>query len=230
MFHVEQITLLSNALELVVPGLDEPVLQQFVEYRALLLEWNRRINLISRRDESRIVQRHFLDSVGLLTAASFPSGSKVLDIGTGAGFPGVPMKIVRPDLSMTLIDSKRRKGLFLRHVCDTLKLSDVEVVVGRVEEVGRLKGPFDILVSRSVTDLTTLVRWSHGCWKRGARLIVIKGESVFQEVEHLQNVFQDETVVSARVTGFNPFPDRAPRVRSFVVIVELGAAGEHTVE
>ena len=227
MFHVEHLPALQRGLKQIFPLFEPLVLDQFSVYQRLLLEWNNRMNLISRRDESRIEERHFLESVGFLTAAHFPQGCRVADIGSGAGFPGLPVKLVRPDLTMTLIEAKRKKVLFLRHLCEVLELKGIEVVAGRVETAGRDHGPFDMLISRSVTDLATLVGWTRGCWRKGAGFVVLKGASVYREAEALEQGFSKKTVASVQVRRFDPFPDIAPREGSFMAVIELGADGAY---
>ena len=117
---------------------------QFFRYHDLLLEWNQRMNLISRQDETRIVRRHFIESVALLQFADMPLRTRLLDIGTGAGFPGIPIKICRPDIQVTMIEATRKKGLFLNHLIHELDLSGVHVIIGRAERPPENKPIADI--------------------------------------------------------------------------------------
>lgn len=220
---MEQVELLKRALERSEISFYPGLIDKFSKYREILLSWNRRMNLISRRDEGRVVTRHFLESLGLVKAVAFPLKARVVDLGSGAGFPGIPMKLVRPDLRVILVEAKRKRVLFLRQVVEELCLTGVEVVLGRVEEVGDKIEPVDFVVSRSVADLVTLSEWSMGCLKpRGGELIVIKGPGVEKELDHLSAVASDLGVKGWRVIPYNPFPEVFPLRESFVVLIEKG--------
>jgi 16S rRNA (guanine527-N7)-methyltransferase len=221
MFHVERIKLIEEALD--SEGISYPprMVDRFAVYRELLLDWNQRVNLISRRDEARIVTRHFLDSLGLVTVEEFPRDSRAMDLGSGAGFPGIPLKLIRPDLRISLVESKRKKALFLRRVIEKLKLDGVEVVMGRVEELAEGLGTFDFIVSRSVTDLITLVRWSKDYLDpAGGSLIAIKGPDVDKELEKLKSITPDLNVKRVRSREYKPFPRIMQSKKSIVVFVE----------
>lgn len=133
------------------------------EYVALLLEWNKRMNLVSRRDETNIWERHILHSASLLFTFEFPPGSHVIDIGSGGGLPGIPLKILQPDLNVMLVDSIRKKVNALRDIAARLALSGVSAEVGRAEDLGKkteFHKKFDIAVARAVAPLQHLVTWS----------------------------------------------------------------------
>jgi 16S rRNA (guanine527-N7)-methyltransferase len=201
--------------------LDPGTMQGFSSYREHLIAWNRRINLISRGDESHIVTRHFLESMGLLFVTHFPEGCRVMDLGTGAGFPGIPMKLVRPDLRLVLVESKRRKARFLREMVQTLGLHGVEVVLGRVECLGTTLGTFDFVVSRAVADMLTLARWSRGFLvSTGGKLISIKGCGVVEELGAVQAEALGLGVRGWRVLSYDPFPEVIRLRESVVAIVE----------
>jgi 16S rRNA (guanine527-N7)-methyltransferase len=221
MFHVERIELIEEALDSEGMLYPPDMIGHFAEYRKLLLDWNQRVNLISRRDEVRIVTRHFLDSLGLATVEAFPRNSRMMDLGSGAGFPGIPLKLVRPDLRISLVESKRKKALFLRHAIEKLELEGIEIVMGRVEELTESLGLFDFVVSRSVTDLITLVGWSKDYLKpTGGSLIAIKGSDVEKELEQLKSMAPDWSVKRVRSSEYNPFPRILRSKKSVVVFVE----------
>ena len=113
--------------------LSEIQISQFKNYLSKLIEWNKRINLVSKNDEQKIVERHFLESIAILNIIDLPQTSHLIDVGTGAGFPGLPIKIMKPDLHITLLDSKRFKILFLRDIVSTLKISNINIVRERAE-------------------------------------------------------------------------------------------------
>lgn len=198
-------------------------LNQFRLYQLLLLEWNQKFNLISKNDQLRIVTRHFLESIGLLTVFGFPPKNRVLDLGTGGGFPGIPLKIVRPDLDIILVEATQKKVTFLNKVASVLQLSNVQIIPGRIEVVNKKIQPVDIVVSRAVADLATLVCWSLPCLKRGdgGKLIVIKGKEADQEIRRIQaKAFRDK-VSNWQVIPYNPFTEFFTLENSVVIIVKM---------
>ena len=148
----------SNQLPVNKPQAD--LLQRYVAH---LLNWNRKVNLISRKDEQNIWERHILHSVSLLFHVSFDSGAKILDLGTGAGLPGIPIKILSPQISLTLIDSIRKKTVAVADIARKLSLTDVKVQCGRAEELANreeFRHQFDYVIARGVANLNKLVKWS----------------------------------------------------------------------
>ncbi|MBN1155084.1 16S rRNA (guanine(527)-N(7))-methyltransferase RsmG [candidate division KSB1 bacterium] len=172
-------------------------LAMFKRYRELLLNWNRKINLISRRDTEHILDKHVCESISLLDVSDIAAHCAMIDVGTGAGFPGIPLKIVRPDLRLTLLDSKRMKTLFLRRVVLDLGLDDTEVIEGRMEELSHdegYRGRYDVIVSRAVTDLAQLFTWSHRFLTNGGVFLAIKGGDLEDEVDEFNKNFPGYTV------------------------------------
>ena len=158
--------------------LDERTADTFDLYLKELLKWNQKINLTAVRTEKGIIVKHFLDSLSVFPYLS--DFSFLLDIGSGAGFPGIPLKIVRPSLDMTLIDSVRKKVDFQRHVIRMLGLRGIEAIHGRVQDKGILKNlgeRFDIVISRAFADLRTFLILSSPFLKWGGRAIAMKGEA-----------------------------------------------------
>jgi 16S rRNA (guanine527-N7)-methyltransferase len=158
-------------------SLDEKAMEAFELYLKELLKWNQKINLTAIRSEKGIVLKHFLDSLSVYPY--LPERSSILDIGSGAGFPGIPLKIVQPTLEMTLIDSVRKKVDFQRHILRMLGLKGTEAIHGRVQDKGILRdlgGRFDIILSRAFSDLQTLLVLSLPFLKGGGTTIAMKGE------------------------------------------------------
>jgi len=148
-----------------------------------VLEWNSKINLISRRDEDNIWFSHVLHSLSLLFFADLPQGARVLDLGTGGGFPGIPLAIARPDVEMVLLDSIRKKTLAVQDIVEKIHLGKLTVWTGRAEEVYRKEGvkvAFDVVVARAVASLRDLVHWSRPYLNRStaAPLLTEKGNRV----------------------------------------------------
>src|SRR4030042_4324708 len=142
-------------------SLDEKKIEAFELYLKELLKWNQKINLTAIRSEKGILLKHFLDSFSAYPY--LPERSFILDIGSGAGFPGIPLKIVQPTIELTLIDSARKKVDFQRHVIRILDLKGVEAIHGRVQDKGILRdlgGRFDIILSRAFSDLQSLLALS----------------------------------------------------------------------
>lgn len=140
-------------------------LEQFQQYYSELVDWNRRINLTSIVEYEKVQVFHFLDSLSAVLAfengaALQKAGIKVLDVGTGAGLPGIPLKIAFPEMHLCLLDSTHKKSLFLNHVVGNLGLKGVEVVTGRAEELARVpeyREQFDIVLARAVAELPALI-------------------------------------------------------------------------
>lgn len=164
----------------------------FEDYVRLLLEWNPRAGLVSRADEnaSRLIKRHIVESLGLAGTNLLSENAAVLDLGSGGGFPGVPLKIARPDLRITLLDSRRMKSLFLQEVVRRLNLENVEVVCARAESLDdSFKSRFDFVVVRAVTNLAKLWQWAVPVLKNGGSLLAQKGGDLDQELKELSSAF-----------------------------------------
>jgi 16S rRNA (guanine527-N7)-methyltransferase len=177
-------------------NLSDRQVNQFRIYYHEILNWNKKVNLISKKDEHRIIERHFLESSAIALFDAFQRGLFVLDLGSGGGFPGLPLKIVRPDLSMTLLDSKRMKVLFLKKIVERLNLENVECVCERADEAGlkpELQKNFDIVVSRAVAALSRLYPWAQPFLKTNGLLMAIKGAKVVEEVQELRRRFPNLT-------------------------------------
>jgi 16S rRNA (guanine527-N7)-methyltransferase len=154
----------------------------FKIYLRELLEWNKKFNLTAIKDPEEIKIRHFEDSLSVLKALDL-SGQSVLDIGPGAGFPGIPLKIVRPDIKLTLLESTRKKCEFLKHIIQVLDLKEVEVVWGRA---GEWKAPkkFEVVLVRAVAKMPELVKWALPYLMTGGKFVALKQEEVEAEVEN----------------------------------------------
>lgn len=160
-------------------------LEKFLRYHTEILRWSSRVHLVSSGDLSRIPSRHFLDSLLPLHLNCMPDLCRVVDIGSGAGFPGIPLAICRPEMHITLVESNRKKGLFLQHIVRTLCLSNVIVRMDRMEHLGKqedLQATYDVAVARAVTSLGKLVPWGFPLLKPGGQLIVYKGLNLDQEL------------------------------------------------
>ncbi len=161
-------------------------LELFDAYIELLLKWNGKVRLISTSDESRIVKRHIVESLVVASLKHIPRYSSVLDLGAGAGLPGIPLKIADPTMRLTLLDSRRMKSLFLEEVVRTLKLDETQVVHDRAEKIAeKFSGKFDRVVARAVSSLYNLWQWSSPVLKIGGTLLAQKGGDLSNETEEL---------------------------------------------
>ncbi|MDD3139111.1 MAG: 16S rRNA (guanine(527)-N(7))-methyltransferase RsmG [Lachnospiraceae bacterium] len=166
--------------------LSELQIRQFITYYELLVEWNKAINLTTITDFQEVLTKHFLDSVSLIKAIDLNNVWRIMDIGTGAGFPGIPLKIIFPQLKITLLDSLNKRILFLDEVIATLSLTDIDTVHGRAEDFakpGKLREQYDICVSRAVANMTTLSEYCLPFVKTGGLFISYKSEKVVEEME-----------------------------------------------
>lgn len=162
-------------------------LAQFMQYQALLLEWNERINLTAVREPAGIRVRHFLDSLSCARVTGNLNGRSLIDVGTGAGFPGLPLKILFPQLKLTLVESVAKKGQFLQAVIDALALDDVAVLTERAELLGQLpqhRQQYDWAVARAVAELRVLVEYLLPLCRVGGKMLAQKGEGVQEEIKN----------------------------------------------
>lgn len=163
----------------------------FYIYMKEILEWNQKINLTAIKDEKEFIIKHFVDS--LTIADMISSENKVIDVGTGAGFPGIPLKIVYDDLNITLLDSVNKKIMVLDDIIQKLNLKNIETIHSRVEDIAHLKDyreNFDYATSRAVSNLTTLAEYLLPLVKVGGKVICMKGPNYEKEVEDSKNAIK----------------------------------------
>ena len=155
---------------------------KFYDYYRLLIEWNEKINLTAITDEDEVAVKHFLDCLSI--KALLPDGASVADVGTGAGFPGIPLKIANPTVNLTLVDSLNKRTKFLAEAVQKLNLENTEIIWGRAEDVGKDENhreKYDICVSRAVANLTTLCELCLPFVRVGGKLICLKGPKASDE-------------------------------------------------
>ena len=159
--------------------------EQFEQYYAILLDWNQRMNLTAIEDAEDVVYKHFLDSALTMQATGPLAGRRLIDVGTGAGFPGVPLKIMEPALDLCLFDSLQKRITFLNHLCSELGLADVSTLHGRAEEFGQnaaYREQYDFATARAVAKLPVLSELCLPFVKVGGRFIALKGPELTQEL------------------------------------------------
>lgn len=169
--------------------ISKQMVEKFEKYADLLIEWNKKMNLTAITEPREIAVKHFLDSLLTLNAVEIPNGAAVIDVGTGAGFPGVPIKIVRPDVDLTLLDSLNKRIKFLEALKDYLKV-DVKLIHDRAEEAAQeenLRECFDMAVSRAVAPLYVLLEYCMPFVKVGGVFVALKGKNAQSELGLAQN-------------------------------------------
>ncbi|WP_294204822.1 16S rRNA (guanine(527)-N(7))-methyltransferase RsmG [uncultured Chryseobacterium sp.] len=191
------------------PDLTETQKEQFAGLEALYHEWNEKINVISRKDMESLYEKHVLHSLGIAKAMEFAPGTKVLDIGTGGGFPGIPLAILFPESEFTLIDSIGKKITVVQAVAEGVGLTNVTAIHGRAEKV---KEKFHFVVSRAVTQMPEFLRWLKGKFEkeqfntRHNGVLYLKGGDLAEELAgirceiiSLKNYFEEEFFETKKV-------------------------------
>ena len=184
------------------PEITDEQKQQFEKLEQLYTEWNEKINVISRKDMDGLYEKHILHSLGIAKVMPFADGTKVLDVGTGGGFPGIPLAILFPEVSVTLIDSIGKKIKVVEAVSEGLGLKNVTAVHGRAE---KLKEKFHFVVSRAVTQMPEFLRWLKGKFEKEQfnekhnGVLYLKGGDLAEELAglrceifQLKNYFEEE--------------------------------------
>ena len=180
---MEQLKKKGEMLEI---SLSEEQLQQFFTYYEMLVEKNKVMNLTAITEKEEVIDKHFIDSISLNKAMDVTKPLKILDLGTGAGFPGIPLKIAYPNLELTLLDSLNKRIKFLDEVIEALSLEGIVTIHGRAEDYAKqasYREQFDICVSRAVANLATLSEYCLPYVKEGGCFISYKSGSVEEELE-----------------------------------------------
>ena len=172
------------------PELTADQLSKFAQLETLYLEWNSRINVISRKDMEHFYERHVLHSLGIAKVMQFQPGAQIMDVGTGGGFPGIPLAILFPETKFLLVDSIGKKIKVVQEVAQAIGITNVEAIQARAEDVKR---KFDFVVSRAVTTLPDFIKWVEKKIKLENRhslkngILYLKGGDLENELSPLQN-------------------------------------------
>ena len=181
--------------------LTEKQVEQFIIYYEMLVEWNEVMNLTAITEFDDVMKKHFIDSISLIKGYDVTRGVSVIDVGTGAGFPGLALKIAYPNLQVTLLDSLNKRINFLNAVIDKLQLTGVEAIHGRAEDFSKtdkLREKYDLCVSRAVANLSTLSEYCLPFVKVGGQFISYKSEKIAEEKEAAGNAIK---ILGGKVTN-----------------------------
>lgn len=206
---------LSHGLAGLRLALSTTAQSRLLQYLGLLTKWNRIYNLTAIREPSRLVSHHLLDSLAVL---SHLEGSSVVDVGSGAGLPGIPLALARPEWRVALLDSNHKKGAFLRQAVLELKLTNVEVVTDRAEQWRPSEG-FDVVISRAFADLPGFVEAGRHLCRPGGVLAAMKGVYPHEELVQLTPEARLEHVLPLDVPGL--------KAARHLVLLRLAAAGDN---
>ena len=182
---------LNTKLKKIDITLDEGQQKKLFSFMQLLKQWNEKMNLTAIIEENEIVLKHFVDSLTVFKYVK--NQDKVLDIGTGAGFPGIPLKIAKKEIQITLVDSLRKRTTFLQEAVKELELKDVEIIHARAEELKKAeeyKEKYDIVVSRAVANFNLLSEYMLPFVKQGGIAVAMKGANIQEELESSENTIQ----------------------------------------
>lgn len=203
--------------------LDETAVDRFCKYNDLLLEWNEKMNLTALTEARDVAVKHFVDSLMLLRYAELPQGTSVIDVGTGAGFPGLALKIARPDIRLTLLDSLQKRLGFLDTVCEELALDNVVTVHSRAEDGSRtilFRENFEFAVARAVAPLNVLSEYCLPYVSVGGRFLAMKGKTAEEELHDAENAVN---ALGGRVGEKHLFTLGDAGERGIIVIYKIAA-------
>ncbi|AUG59111.1 16S rRNA (guanine(527)-N(7))-methyltransferase RsmG [Acetivibrio saccincola] len=188
----ELIKLLKDGASEFNINLEKEDIESFFKYKETLLKWNKNINLTAITDDRDIIIKHFIDSISVVPYIG-KDLKKVIDVGTGAGFPGIPLKIIKKDLNVTLLDSLEKRTKFLNEVIEKLDLKNIEVIHSRAEDKGvsgDFREKFDLALARAVANLPVLLEYCLPFVKTGGTFIAMKGSDIQEELDNSKKALE----------------------------------------
>lgn len=199
----------ADLLQKYFPDLTEQQIRQFEMLEPLYREWNEKINVISRKDQEALYEKHVLHSLAIAKVMPFQAGTKILDVGTGGGFPGIPLAILFPETDFTLVDSIGKKITVVKAIAEAAGIQNVTAVHGRAEQV---KDKFHFVISRAVTQMPEFLRWLKGKFEKeqlNAKhngVLYLKGGDLAEELQglkceiyNIKNYFEEEFFETKKV-------------------------------
>ena len=213
---------LRDSLDKLKIQYNDEQIEQFRSYYELLTEWNKKINLTAITGYEDVVRKHFIDSILICSLLDLNKDIRIIDVGTGAGFPGIPIKILNPDCRIVLLDSLNKRVRFLETVVDELGLDNVECIHGRAEDVSREKkyrASFDLSVSRAVANLSTLCEYCIPFLKKGGMFVSYKSDKADDEINGSENAVR---TLGSEITSVKEITlPETDIVRKFVMITNI---------
>ena len=199
---------------------DDKQLNQFYSYMNLLLEWNEKINLTAITEPEEVILKHFIDS--LTISKYINNGATLADVGTGAGFPGIPLKIYRPDIKVTLVDSLNKRINFLDEVISNLKLEEINTVHSRIEDFGKnikYREKFDYVTARAVANMAVLSEYLIPLSKIKGKCIYMKGSEVEEELKDAKKAIN---ILGGKIQNVEKFTlPKSDNLRNIIIIDKI---------
>ena len=184
---------LIENMKMISVELTDKQVSQFIKFYEMLVEWNKVMNLTGITEYDEVVMKHFVDSLSIVKVNGFDNVTSIIDVGTGAGFPGIPLKIVFPEIKITLLDSLNKRIKFLNAVIDELELENIETIHGRAEDFSKkedYREQYDLCVSRAVANLATLSEYCLPYVKTGGTFISYKSGTVQEEAKEAEKAIK----------------------------------------
>ncbi len=175
-----------------------------------LTYWNEKVNLVSRKDIQNVLENHILHSLSILKYVDIPQKARCIDVGTGGGLPGIPLKIARPDITMILIDSIAKKVKITEMLAKHTELRNIEAICARAEEFAKDKNNFarfDVVLSRGVGKITTIVAWVKNTLRNNGQIVLLKGGDLTEEINEAKKMFSNLVVneILIDLVGYDKF-------------------------
>lgn len=210
--------IITNQANKINTKLSEEKIENLYKYMNLLIEWNKKINLTAITDEKDIITKHFIDS--LTINKYIRENTKLIDVGTGAGFPGIPIKILREDIEITLLDALNKRLIFLNEVINEIDLKNITTFHYRAEEAGKNKEyreQFDIATSRAVAPLNILVEYLLPFVKIGGKCICMKGNNIKEEIQESKKAIE---MLGGKIEEIDEFELPDSNIKRNIIIIK----------